>query len=272
MNMRTFEEFIKNIRMGGRGHFITEQALSELGVSRNAFHIGMHRLKKKGDIVSPAKDLYIIVPPEDQIVGCIPAEQLMPILMQHWGADYYACLLTAAMYNGASHQKPQVFQVMSNRCIKPLVCGRLRIDFIYKKSMAELPTQDLVVKTGYLKISSPELTAIDLLAYPSRSGGLNNIATVLSELIETMNPDKLIEVAKMIPRTAWVQRLGYILEAIGVIDESRRDLVLKSLEEYLSRQRLYYVPLLRGLPIKGCQRNNKWMIIENTAIESDYDT
>lgn len=45
--------------------------------------------------MSPASGLYVIVPPEHQAYGCIPAEELIPILMEHLQADYYVALLSA---------------------------------------------------------------------------------------------------------------------------------------------------------------------------------
>lgn len=270
--MRTFERYIKEIRKQGKSYFTTDQALSDLKISKNALYLGIHKLKKKGDIVSAAKDLYVIVPPEHQPMGCIPAEELIPILMRHWNVDYYACLLTAALYHGASHQKPQVFQVMMSKRSKPLVCGQIKIEFIYKKAMIGFPIQKVVVRTGYLNISTPEGTIYDLLLYPHPSGGLNHIATILSELIEVIDPDKLIAFAETTSLKAWLQRLGYMLEIIEVIDDEKKEDLLNKITAYISNKKLYYVPLSPEIPSKGLYRNKKWRVIENTPIESDYDS
>ena len=214
----------------------------------------------------------IIVPPEDQVMGSLPAEQLVPILMNHWEAPYYVCLLTAAMYHGASHQKPQVFQVMTTRRCRPLICGKIKISFYYKKSLEDLPIQNYPVRTGYLRISSPEMTTIDMLLYPHNSGNLNNIATVLSELIDCIDPKKLIDLASLINQKAWLQRLGYILESIDSEDNTKKDLLRHELETYVQNLKLDYIPLMSESPSKGFPRNRKWMIVENTTLESDYDS
>lgn len=221
--------------------------------------------------MSPAKGLYIIVPPEDQLMGSISAEQLVPILMKYWKADFYACVLTAAMYHGASHQMPQVFQVMTNRRSPSLLCGKIKINFIYKKNLKNLPTIQRVVKTGYLNLSSPELTAADLFMYPRHAAGLNNIATVLSELIEAIDPDKLIELAVALNQKAWLQRMGYIFDVIDTYDESKKKILLDKLSTYLKKKKLDYIPLFAEIPIKGRPRNDKWKIVENSTIESDND-
>ena len=188
--------------------------------------------------------------------------------MKHWDLPYYVCLLSAAQYYGASHQKPQVFQVMIHKQIKSLVCGKVKIDFIYKKSLDELLTQKISVKTGYLTISTPELTAWDLLRYSHHVGGLNHIATVLSELIERINPETLALLVTQSKEKAWGQRLGYILEHIDSMDEKKQKDIIECLYQSLVKP-TNPVPLAPELPVKGESRDLRWMIIENTTVESD---
>lgn len=270
--MTTLEAYVKDLRAHGRSYFTTQKALSDLGVSHAKLNSRIYRLKKKGELISPAKNLFVIVSPEYRSLGCLPPAELIPILMRHWNQEYYAGLLTAALYHEASHQKPQIFQVVVSKQIPLLVQGKVSIEFITKKSLENLPTQDIEAKTGYLRISSPEVTAMDLLLYTHRVGGLNAIGTVLSELIESIEPKKLIVLAKNLKGKAWVQRLGWILEHIDTIDNDRKLSLVNALQEYLLTQRLFYIPLASELKVAGYARNKKWMIIENTTIESDYDT
>jgi hypothetical protein len=87
--MTTFQNYIKSVRASGHLSFTLEKAVTDLHVSRNAVICGMYKLKKKGEVISPAKNLYVIVPPEHQLIGSLPAEELVPILMQHWELPYY---------------------------------------------------------------------------------------------------------------------------------------------------------------------------------------
>ena len=87
----------------------------------------------------------------------------------------------------ATHQKPAKFQVVSDKRIKrDLIFGSVEIKFIYKKSLLNLPTRNITVDTGYLEVATPELALLDLLSYPDHAGGLNHIATVLSELADSL--------------------------------------------------------------------------------------
>ena len=264
------QAYIKEVRKEGGRSFTIEDVLERFKVSRSYARVALHRLQKSGDLISPARGLYVIVPPEHQAYGCIPAEELVPILMKHHNADYYVGLLSAAAFYGATHQKPSKFQVISNKRIyHPLVFGEIEIELLYKKSLANLPIQDFTVNTGYLKVSSPELVTLDLLSYPSQSGGLNHIATVLSELVERLDTKKLVALAKKNKMAHQLQRVGYILEKIDLMDENKRDEVVYELEEFLSDQKKYYIPLASEIEKSGYPKSKKWKIIENSEIKSD---
>lgn len=265
-----FSNYLKKIRQKGKRYFTLEQAMSDLKLSKNATLNAIHRLKARGELIRPAQGLYVIVPPEHQLQGSIPAEKLVPILMGYLKADYYVSLLPGALYHGAAHQKPGRFQVISNKRLKhPLTFGQVKIELIYKKSLMGLPIQDITVSTGYLKVATPELVALDLLLYPTKSGGLNHIATVLSELVEAIDADKLIALAEISGEKAWLQRFGFILEKIDTMDEEGTKLIINKLETYLKEKMTVYVPLASEISKVGYPRLNKWMIIKNTEIESD---
>ncbi len=271
-HMMTLDDYIKGLTARGRAYFTAQQAINELGISPAALHSRVHRLKLKGEIASPAKNLFVPISAEYHQMGCIPAADLAVILMRYLDQEYYVGLLSAAMYHGASHQKPQIFQVVVNKQIPALHIGTVSIEFIFKKDIHNLPSNTITVKSGYMNISSPEVTAMDLMLYPHRIGGINAIATILSELIETLDPDKLISLAKAQHAKSWAQRLGWILDQIDTLDNEKKELLLIKLLSFLKNQKLYFIPATPELSIAGCNRNKKWKIIENTTVESDYDS
>jgi len=262
--------YIKDIRKEGRRCFTIEDIVGQFHVSHSHARVSLHRLLKTGDVISPAKGLYVIVPPEHQPHGSIPAEELVPLIMQYLGANYYVALLTAGLFHGATHQKPARFQIISDKRIKrSLAFGDVEIDFIYKKTVSELPTQNFTVSTGYLKTATPELVAIDLLNYPNHAGGLNHIATVLSELIEKLDAIKLIKLAKDIKAEHQLQRIGYILDNIEVMDDHHAEVIINALALHVAERKQKYLPLASEISKTGYPRCKKWRIIENTKIESD---
>ncbi len=265
-----FYEYLEKLRSKGKRSFTLEEAQKDLNASQSAIHSAVYRLKRQGKIISPLQGLYIIIPPEHRSLGSIPAEELVPLLMRHLGSAYYVCLLTAAKYYGAAHQKAAVFQIfLDKRMKKTLKFGQVKIECFYKKSIENIPVRDVKVPTGYLKVSSPEVTAMDLLENVYRSGGLNNVATVLSELIETIDAVKLLGLAKQTGRITWLQRFSYILEQLNPMDEDAKQSILQTIEHYVADKNLTLVPLDPKLPIAGFPRHPKWKIIENTTFESD---
>lgn len=261
----TFIDYIHDVIKHGRCSFSIEDAKTQLDKSRKAIQSSIEHLLAKGELASPAKGFYVIVPPEYQILGCIPAEFFIPSLMEYWNINYYACLLTAAKYHGASHQAVMIFQVMVEKPRPPIVCGKIKVKFVTNKSLLQTPTQKIPTRMSLLNVSTPEGTAMDLLKYPHQSAGLNHVITVLAELHEAMNPEKLLTLAKASSILSWQQRLGFMLDLINAHD------LAKSLKTYLAKQkRLDYIPLAAGINIKqNANRDPIWKIIENVKIESD---
>ena len=268
--MMNFSDYLKEVRQKGQHAFTLNQIMVDLKLSRSAAWSVVCRSSERGDIMSPAQGFYVIVPPENQLQGSIPAQELVPLLMNHLKVDYYVSLLSGAQYHGASHQKSGAFQIIVNKQIKhKLEFGQVKIEAIYKKSFESISTQDVAVKTGYLKVAAVELVVFDLLTYRNQSGGLNHIATVLSELIEAIDITKLIERAQKIKSTAWLQRLGYILEQIDSMDTEKTQKIIDALEYYLNSKMSGFIALASELPKAGHPRIKKWKIIVNTIIESD---
>src|SRR5258708_36391411 len=88
-------QFIENLAAAGRYHFGSREAQSALAVSAAAAKVALNRLAKQGAIASPARGYYVIVPPEYRALGCLPADQFIPALMEKLRLAYYAGLLTA---------------------------------------------------------------------------------------------------------------------------------------------------------------------------------
>ncbi len=230
-------DVIAEFAAAGRHHFSAADMRSALGVSAVATKLALGRLAKKGLIASPARGFYVILPPEYRRLGCLPASQFVPALMRHRGQPYYAALLTAAEYHGAAHHRPQVFQVAVAGNHRPIACGATRVSFIARKRLAEVAVQSFNTPRGTILVSNVEATAVDLVGYEKRAGGLDNVATVLSELAERIDPDLLPVAARTAP-IPWAQRLGFMLERVGAADE------VGPLKAYVQRHARDIAPLL----------------------------
>ena len=258
-------EYIDDLVARGKCCFSVNEAVAVLNKSRQSIIHSIEHLKAGSKLASPAKGFYVVVTPEYRIYGCLPPEFFVPYLMKYWDYDYYGCLLTAAMYHGSSHQAPQVFQVMIEKKRLAIECGKVRVEFITRKNIKAIPKSEISTSKSVLNISSPEATAMDLICYPQRSGGINHTLTVLSELYEKIKPDNLLSLLENQSELAWKQRLGYLLDILGVNE------LTNVIHRFLAMQkRLDYVLLMPGLPMTSkVTRNEKWKIIENTTVETD---
>lgn len=255
-------EYVAALAAGGRYQFDSAEAQSALGVSQAAAKLALNRLNKQKIIASPARGFYVIVPPEYRSIGCLPADQFVPDLMKRVRARYYAGLLSAAQYHGAAHHRPQEFQVCVGMNRRPIECGSVRVAFIVRKRIAEVPVQPFNTPRGTILVSTPEATALDLVGYPHHAGGLDNAATVLSELTEKIDPDKLVVAARTSP-VSWSQRLGYVLELIGSQDK------IGSLRSYVRQYSKHTVALLASGPQRRTRYNRDWKLYANVRIDRE---
>ena len=248
-------------RLAGSGlyHFTTADAVKALGVSPVAARGALRRLAAKGAIASPHRGFHVIVPPEYRRLGCLPAEQFVPQLMAHLGVAYYTGLLTAAQFHGAAHQRPQAFQVMVEKNRAAIECGGVRVDFFARKAIVRVPVAEVNTPRGVLRLSSPEATAIDLVGYQHHAGGLDAVATVLAELAERLDPEKLAATAGSAP-IPWAQRLGYLLERAGVNDRT------EGLAKWVRDHATEYARLVPGRRRVG-ERSKRWRLLVNAKVE-----
>ena len=268
-NMKT-HKYINNLEKYGTLSFTIQDITKALDKPKVYVYKKILELKKKGVIVSPTQGFYVIVPARHQVLGCLPAKELVVITMRHLDIPYYAGLLTAARYHGATHQGLFAFHVVTKkRMPKEWIIGHVWVKFIHKKDISDVELIKKKTDVGSLLISAPEETAKDVMTYYKQCGGLNHQATVLAELTEAINTKKLISLAKRSGGLFWVQRMGYILENIDTFYEQERDRVVAALEVFLSKKKLLYVPLAPEMPTKKKPRNKKWHIIENSTVESD---
>jgi len=255
-------EYIEELASNGRYHFSSNEAFGAIGGSRAAVRAQLRRLKERGLIAEPARSFHVIVPPEYRRLGCLPAEQFVHQLMQVWDEPYYLGLLSAAERHGAAHQRPQACQVMVRKNRAALSCGEVRVEFIARGDLEKMPVATVNTPRGVLRCATPEVTALELVGYPSHAGGLSNVATVVAELAEGLDAGRLLDVARLSP-ISWSQRLGYLLELVG------REELARTIGPFVRDQAKSYTPLRRAAAIASAKRSAKWKLIINAEVEPD---
>ena len=256
-----YDKYLIEVRAQGRYAFTTDELKKNFDLSSNALNQILYRLKQKKKIALIRQGFYVIIPPEYSKQGIIPPYLYIDDLMKSLNKPYYVGLLSAAALHGAAHQQPTAYTVIT-KSPAPRNVDKLKILFFSKQVFLQDGIIQKKTSAGYINVSSPELTALDLFDYIYKFG-INRIATVLQELSEEMKPSLLLKIADQYPSTAAIQRLGYILDRI-VSSEKLSDVLWKVLNDKI----FYPVPLSPQKNKKG-EIDNKWKIIQNMEVESD---
>ncbi len=152
-------------------------------------------------------------------------------------------------------------QVMVDKMLRNRDHGRARLRFFVNGRIGGIPTVSVRTRTGDITVATPEATALDLATRPRDSAGLDNVATILIELVEDekLNPIELAKVAEHFPM-ATVQRLGWLL------DTSTEDFDSVPLAERVGSSSVTALDPHAGRrgPI-----DSRWRLIVNRQIEPD---
>ena len=197
----------------GQVVFTAEEAEHALGIGHGAFLDAAERLRRREAVLNPRQGFYVVVPPQYASWGAPPPAWYIDALMRREGQAYYVGLLKAAELHGATHQAVMEFQVVTAKRLPRIRAGRSLIVFYFRKDMEAVSggIEERKTDTGTMKMSSAALTALDLLRYPQASGGIDNIATVLSDLRQKIDPEQLAALSAVVERPV-VQRLGHLLD------------------------------------------------------------
>ena len=228
---------------------------------------GLNRLVQKQKIVSVFKGYYVIVPPQYLSKGILPPAMFIDGLMKHLGRKYYIGLLNAAAFHGASHQQPQEFFVITEYPVLRTTKKKgIKINYT---STRQLPPETLTEKrkteTGYITISNPFLTAIDLIKYERKIGGLNRAATVINELLETITRKDVTADLISYSSATSLQRLGYLCDKVL----NKKEIAERILYLCMKQGMKFYTVGLKASGKKDGSIEQKWKLIINTEIEID---
>jgi predicted transcriptional regulator of viral defense system len=195
-----------------------------------AFLAAAQKLQKRGRLLNPRQGFYVIVPPQNLNFGSPPPASFIDDLMRHEKRPYYVGLLKAAELHGAAHHAVMEFQIVTDKQMRNIQAGRSKIAFYFKKDLNAVAPgiEDHKTDTGKMKVSSVELTLLDLLRYPEASGGLDNVLTIFADLGPKLDVGKMASLCGAFERSV-VQRAGYLLDLAGLAEPALK------LHEFLER-------------------------------------
>ena len=250
----------------GRHWITTDEIAATLAIPVEQVPPIVARLRRAGRMFSPTRGGYVPIPAEYRSWRAVPASHFIDPMMRYLDHEYYVGFLSAAEVHGATPQRPQVFQVITDARLNDRTFDRVSIEFTTSAKTAIRPTTTVNTPTGTMKVSVPEITVLDLVGSPEHGGGLSNIATVLGGLLGDglLDVERLAELAKDYP-AAVSQRTGWLLERVA--GEIAAEVDLARLYE-VAHARLKPTPLAAAGRRAG-PFNERWNVVVNTDVEPD---
>ena len=266
--VNNLQDWVTSEMVRGRYIFTKEDVLGlHLPISDQALLNSLKRLTNRGIIMSPWQNFYVIIPTEYKLRGIVPPSFYIDRLMKFLGRDYYVSLLSAAEFNGATHQKAMVFQAtVTGGAIRSGLKSGTRFEFTLRQDLPLDFTKKVKTQMGYMIVADAELTALDIVAEEQKIGGLSRAAEILMELCETTQWDNSKLPLLAFFSSATIQRLGYLLE---LIEESEQADNLYSLFKQTGKT-MRKTPLKNSVAISDDMPiDNRWKIIINYEIDTD---
>lgn len=236
-------------------------------LSRQVIKNSLFRLRKEQKIYSPYREFYVILPTQYRLRGAVPPMFYMSELMKKLGRRHYFSLLSASVLWGAAHQRPQI-DLVTIEGTKLFTASKQKrdVEWIVRPSVPENFILTKPGEDGDIRYSNAELTAVELVQYEQKSGGLSNVATVLHELLEHTDFAHASDGVFKVCKDTAIQRLGYIVERI-LGDELQGEIIYH--EWVRSCPAPHFVKLSTRSAEAISHRDERWKIDVNTTIEED---
>ena len=263
----SLNDWIKGLEQRGITSFSFQQVRCEFHErTEKSLKTDIKRLVSARRIENVYKGFYVIIPIQYQLKGIVPPSYYINELMEHLGKPYYVGLLSAATIYGASHQRTMITQIVTTGPRTRTSNRNSLLDWNYRQQIPEELIETRNGEMGRICYSSAELTAADLIQFASHVGGYQRAATVIAELVDTIDINKMRTVLQHTTATT-VQRLGYLLDNI-LFEKDMADALYGMLKEKVG----YFnaVTMSPGHPASDSPESNRWRVDMNIDIEIDY--
>ena len=245
--------------------FSWEEILENCKAPETTIRNSINRLIATNEILNIRKGFYLILPPRYRSLGKLPVQLYVDKLFSYLGRPYYVALYSAAAFHGAAHQQIQEDYIIT---VSPTLLninkGNVRIRFFKTRNW---PEKNIVVKksdAGLFNVSSSALTAVDLIDYQGKIGGLNRMLANLEELLEEIQTDDVKDLLTWYPHKSVLQRFGFLLDELQA-ESGLADLIYN----HLKNERFYPVLLSPKNNQKPGKTGNRWKIDVNLKLETD---
>lgn len=260
-------EFIKERLSLEEYSFSTDELNARSAKDKKGLKSDLAYATRKGDILSLRKGFYIIIPPRYSKQGKLPIQLYSEKLFKSLKRPYYIGLYSAAKFHGASHQQIQRDYIITTKpTLLNIQKGVIDLRFFTTTIWPEKNVLDKKSDAGIFRISDPALTAVDLIHYQNKLGGLNRVLSVLEELMEGITYSNLSDLLSWYPHKSSLQRLAYFIDGSDTNDEES---LVGLLVQYFQSVEYYPILLSPSSTEKPGAVDNHWKVDVNLKLESD---
>ncbi|WP_339698322.1 type IV toxin-antitoxin system AbiEi family antitoxin [uncultured Marixanthomonas sp.] len=262
----TLSDFINN-QLSFENYSFTFDEIADAysGKSEDSVQNDLKYATKNGNIIPLRHHFYLIIPPRYSRLGKLPLELYVNSLFKYLDRNYYVGLYSAAKFYGAGHQQIQKEYVLHNKApLLSILKSAIHIDFF---TVSNWPRKNIISRkgdAGMFNISSPCLTAVDLIYHQTKIGGLNRMLSVIEELTEEIKLEDAQDLLSWYSQKSVLQRLGFLLDEINPKSE-----IANLIHEHLKYKKFYPVLLSPRSNEKAGAVENRWKIDVNVKMESD---
>ena len=207
--------FVFRCQAEGRYGFSLTDVEAATGLSRLAAAAQLRRMLPAVQQIGRRVPYYLAVPPEHAARGAPPVTWWLDGYMAFLKRPYYVGLLSAAAVQGSAHRAVQETQVLTDIPLPTLNIGRLRVRCFTKKTCTLTPVFQPPGMPATLQVSTAEATALDLIRYAPRIGGIERAQEVIAELLPALSARRFKMLLGPEIETAAIQRLGWTFDQLG---------------------------------------------------------
>ena len=221
-------------------------------------YVTLHNLKQKKWILAIKGGLYAIVPLD---IGAKGAESFIVhdfVVASYLTKPYYVGMWSALNYHGLSDQIPAGVFICTTKAKKPVRVLNAEFVFIQLSSGKFVGIEKAVIEGRDVEISDKNKTVVDCLDHPEHAGGIDEVAKAVYFNHEELDFAKVREYALKTNNIAVFKRLGFILEASGLLATYVGALAGVRLTEGY--------PALDKLGPKKGKYSEKWKLLVNADI------
>ena len=225
---------------------------------RNAKKI-VSSLTRKKWLLPLKRGLYAIVPLGVGIKGADSFILHNFVIASHLVDPYYIGYWSALNHHGLSEQIPRATLIATTKPKMPLTIVDSDYCFVTIEKRKFFGSQEIQIEGWKVNISSPEKTIADCLDHPEHSGGIEEVAKAIYFDHKELDLAKVREFAIRMKNLTILKRLGYILDATGLLN------TYKDVFRSFTPSKGY--PALDSISPRKGRYNSRWGLLVNLELD-----